>query len=349
MKTIRIWHCSSVISSDGPPSTPLSCRRACAFGGSHRSVDSRLRVRPARRALIQPWLKWEFGLPGAGLFHRTMERARAPPLAPSRVNRTADGRQAAYIASVKRPIRLFPNTRWNANWIRRTVAPRPHYSFFWLHRSLRTARPDDRMAGPVFRCPFLSSQRAGEPNRWTRSLGACNGRHAGCVPCGSAQNVGTGISRRHRRRGDGSRPGDLTPVGPSRRRSLDLMARWWPTAVSVLKTWRCRRKPGETHRSCLGCADHLLGNKPTDALPQDTSLQIVGCPTIARSRCGLRQHPAQFAKRSDAAAIRIAVIVTDIKCRGESKRLSSVPPSACSTTWSISVPRRQACGRRFWA
>lgn len=273
----------------------LSCRRAWRladrFGQLIRDYEY------ARQdALIQPWLERRMGLPSPGLFHRNMERTQRALFAA--ITREPDGRRALLNRLGEKNYKTFPQ--------------------YAMERMLAGDEPK-KPGGTIHFFGFLDlSPLHGRSIAW---LGKCfdirvyhwnmlAGRLQTPI---NAESVNELIAS-FRSSQDGCNSGSMEFLRPWARAGAESLALLSPLIAAGFDV-KPLTAPAPPSISVL---DRLRGEflgQPgtTNRIPQDTSLQIVGCPGILREVQAV--HDSIVANLQHDPALRqtdIGVLTTDM-------------------------------------
>ena len=245
----------------------LSCRRAWYLADR---LGALLRDYEYNRqdALIQPWLKKQFGLADAGTFAQMMERAQRSVFLS--ITREPDGKRALLNVRGDRTYKTFP--QYAMEWMTQGTPP-PQMNravhFFGFTQVCELHARTIAWLGQAFDVRFYH-------------LNVLASRFEGDLPT-TAQSLRTYSDAEDKDRGREL----LRLWGQAGVESLCLVnevSARGNFAVESLPAVEMPKRRGKSPVSVLGrLRDQLLGSAvPKTRLPQDASLQIVGCPGVAR-------------------------------------------------------------------
>jgi exodeoxyribonuclease V gamma subunit len=266
---------------EGPALSRLSCRRAW-----HLADRIGLLIRDyeyARQdALIQRWLKGESGLPAAGAFHQMMERAQRALF--TAVTREPDGTRARLNRHSEKTYKTFPQYAMERMLdSAQPLRPGSTVHFFGFTEVCDLHARTIAWLGRCFDVRFyhlnvLASRLVVHAARVPEK----EGTQAAC-PTNSLKTLAQEF-REPAEAESTDRGRELLRLwGRAGAESLELMAPLVADGGFNVEWLAAATQPKRSASVLSRLRDHLLGHESAKTrLPQDTSLQIVGCPTIAR-------------------------------------------------------------------
>lgn len=236
---------------EGPTLTRLSCRRAW-YLADQVGLFIRDYEYDRQDALIQPWLRQELGLGSASDFYQSMERAQRAVF--MHITREPDGRRAVLNRVAERAFKTFPQ--------------------YAMERMTQSEE--------------LPQQTVAAENKGHRPIHFFGFTHLCTLHAQTISWLGRWFDIRFYHLNVAHRLENSEQVNDE-----DLLRRWGKAgqeAHEVVKPWTFAREtipaspPQSRSTTVLArLQEQLLDAAPAQArIPQDTSLQIVGCPGIAR-------------------------------------------------------------------